>query len=366
MERLNWHMVDELARRASVQVVSPAGSANEIARNAVVCEVPLRPLPWFLLVALIKALKLALRCRPQVVLAGSGLTAPIAWLAARVCGAKAITYVHGLDVAVPNRVYRAFWLPTLRRVDQIVANSQATAKLAQEAGVEAAKIKIVHPGVDIPACLPNRETRDCLRVRKNWMKRPVLLSVGRLTSRKGLREFVTDVLPLVVLHKPDVLLVVVGEAPVHSLHAKVQSVESIRLAAREAGVERNLEFLGVIKDRDELGAVYEAADVHVFPVREVRGDPEGFGMVAIEAAAYGVPTVAYATGGVVDAVSNGVSGYLRNPGDSVGFAQAVLQLLDCPLPKDAVRAFSLRFDWQHFGSEISRILLEGRDEEQSE
>ena len=105
MERLNWHITDELSRRAQVQVIGPQGSAALKPANVELSEVPLRPLPRFLLASAWRALRLARRQRPQIVLAGSGLTAPAAWLAARACGARAVAYVHGLDVAVRQRRY---------------------------------------------------------------------------------------------------------------------------------------------------------------------------------------------------------------------------------------------------------------------
>src|SRR3546814_16851853 len=64
-------------------------------------------------------------------------------------------------------------------------------------------------------------------------------------------------------------------------------------------------FLGTITVDALLSVVYKAASAHIFPVREIPGDPEGFGMVAVEAAAHGVPTIAFATGGIVDAVAEG-------------------------------------------------------------
>jgi len=46
------------------------------------------------------------------------------------------------------------------------------------------------------------------------------------------------------------------------------------------------------------------------PLIRVDGDVEGFGMVAIEAAACGMPTVAFLVGGVIAAVAEGVNGCL--------------------------------------------------------
>lgn len=350
MERLNWHMADELSREYAVTVVGPAGAAAQAPANVTVIEVPLRPLWRFLLLASWRALHAARRSRPSVVLAGSGLTAPMAWLAARFSGARCGAYVHGLDITVPHPLYRAFWLTALRRMDCVIANSSATALLAERAGVSGGRLCIIHPGVDMPVL--DFEIRFRFRVEHGVKDRPVLLSVGRLTRRKGLREFVADVLPRIVAQRPDVLFLVVGDVPAQALHAEAQTVQSIQAAAETAGVGAHLCFLGTLFGAD-LAAAYQAADVHVFPVRSIPDDPEGFGMVAVEAAAHGLPTVAYATGGVVDAVAEGESGALLAPGDDAGFAAATLRLLAQPLSPERVRGFAERFAWPRFGATLA-------------
>lgn len=151
MERLNWHMADELAKAAEVRIIGPQGSAVMAPATVAMQEVPLKPLWNFLLRAAWKARQVAKRWRPHVVLAGSGLTAPLAWLAARACGARAVAYVHGLDVAVKHPLYRALWLPAIRRMDVVIANSRPTATLCRQIGVAAEHIAIVHPGVELPA-----------------------------------------------------------------------------------------------------------------------------------------------------------------------------------------------------------------------
>ena len=182
--------------------------------------------------------------------------------------------------------------------------------------------------------------------------------MGRLTTRKGLREFVQHALPAIVQAAPDTLLAVVGDAPADSLHASVQTRASIQAMADAAGIGQNLRFLGVITDPQELACAYESASLHIFPVRHLPGDPEGFGMVAIEAAAHGLPTVAFATGGIVDAVAEGESGHLVAPGAYPSLAQAALQMLaDGPGAwQTRASAFAAQFAWPTLGKKILEAL----------
>ena len=354
MERLNWHIADELSRRAQVHVIGPRGAAALKPARVELSEVPLRPLPRFLLASAWRALRLARRQRPGIVLAGSGLTAPAAWLAARVCGARAVAYVHGLDVAVRHPLYRALWHPLLRRMDRVIANSRSTADLVRALGIADDRIRIVHPGVGLPAAPQPAQALLEFRARHGLGDGPLLLSIGRLTERKGLREFVRETLPCIVSQVPDALLVVIGDAPTASLLAGVQTRDSIQAEAEAAGVGAHLRFLGVITHPQHLACAYESAAAHVFPVRQLPGDPEGFGMVAIEAAAHGLPTAAFATGGIVDAVAEGQSGRLVPPGDYAALAQAVLQILGDGKPRwqAGARQFASGFAWPVLGEKL--------------
>jgi phosphatidylinositol alpha-1,6-mannosyltransferase len=354
MERLNWHIVDELSRQAQVHVIGPTGAAEFRPEQSALTEVPLRPLWRFLLTSAWQAVITARAWKPHVVMAGSGLTAPAALMSARLSNAKSCVYLHGLDAAVQHPIYRAIWHPAIRNMDIVIANSQSTAKLALDLGVSEQKLHIIPPGVTIPKNPQPLVTVERFRQRHGLGNNRLLLSIGRLTTRKGLREFVANALPLIVQKAPDTLLVVIGDTPKDSLHASVQTRESVQAVADAAGIGHHIRFLGVITNKTELACAYECATLHVFPVRSLPGDPEGFGMVAIEAAAHGVPTVAFATGGIVDAVEHGKSGILVEAGNYSAFAMAVLQIIQSqPSTWNANAAlFAVRFAWSIFGGKL--------------
>jgi phosphatidylinositol alpha-1,6-mannosyltransferase len=352
MERLNWHMADELAKQNEVHVIGPKGARALGPQSVKLTEAPLTPLPLFLLMAFLSGLWITLRWKPDVILAGSGLTAPIAWLLSKLRGARSAAYLHGFDISVNHGLYRRLWRPIFKKLDKVIVNSSPTHALAVTADVNPNKISIVYPGVSLPESSQPTESIAAFKEQHGLTGKKILLSVGRLTTRKGLQEFVEQALPTIVKAEPDAVLVVIGEAPKNSLGAGIQSVESIQAQAEKSGVSGHIRFLGVITDKKRLATAYEAANVHVFPVRHIPDDPEGFGMVAIEAAAHGLSTAAFATGGIVDAVNHDGSGYLAETSNYAELSQDILQLLRNPIDPERVKNFAAGFSWETFGKGI--------------
>jgi phosphatidyl-myo-inositol dimannoside synthase len=357
MERLNLHLVLGLSKVSEVSIVGPAGCASFLPSNWRVAEAPHKPLPVFFAGALAGALGLAIRSRPTVVVAGSGLVAPIAWCCARMFGARFLVYLHGLDLVADSTLYRRLWLPFIRKADLALVNSHNTQRLAVERGV--APSAVIHPGTQLHCDDPM--AAKAFRAHYGLGDRPLLLSVGRLTPRKGLAEFIRFSLGRVLDQWPDALLLVIGGDAADAVKAD-RSSEEVRVlaAATSAGLTEHVRLLSHCDDRT-LSAAYQAADVYVFPVQDRAGDVEGFGMVAIEAAAHGLPTVAFAVGGVPDAVLDNETGELVAAGDFPELAEAAIRQLRRgrdPLQRARVREAATCFSWDRFDRELLSWVFE--------
>ncbi|RBP72693.1 glycosyltransferase family 4 protein [Marinobacter nauticus] len=368
MEKLNFHLAKELAKSSPVHVVGPAGSSRYSNEHLKVTSCP-TSIYFYLPVSALFIASLAIKSlisdktkRHRLVIAGSGVTALIAWLFARMTRCQFGVYLHGLDIIVDNMVYRRIFLPAIKKADFWIVNSSATREKAIEAGIPKSGISIIHPGVDLPDRSPSSIEAQRWRAAHNLSESPILISVGRLTKRKGLKEFILYSLPKIVQSNPNAQLLVIGGEPKNALQKNSVGCEALKNAAIAAGVQNNLRFMGSVSDK-VLSMIYSCANIHIFPIIATPGDMEGFGMVALESAARGVPTVAFAEGGVVDAVQNGTSGYLIKPGDYDGFAKAVNDLIYNPgkIRPDDARSFAANFAWTLFGDRVRKLTQTVKD-----
>ncbi|MBU0499968.1 MAG: glycosyltransferase family 4 protein [Gammaproteobacteria bacterium] len=360
MERLIWHCIDSLRQWSQVHVIGPEGCRAYLPAGVSSTTILIRPLLRFILAAASASLRMVFRFRPDWIFAGSGLTAPFALLCARLIGAKAVVYLHGLDVEASNSVYQILWAGTFRYFDKVLVNSAFTRSLAEGVGVRPDRITMLHPGVALPDFSQADTIRAAFRQRHSLGDGPLMVFVGRITERKGLASFVEHVMPHIIRCVPNAKLCVIGDEPRLAVHRSTGQMRRIESALKDSGLAQHIHFLGERGfDDPELSEAYFAADVHIFPVQRRDHDNEGFGMVAIEAAAHGLPTVAYAVGGVTDAIAEGVSGHLVPPGDLDGFAAKVVSLLLSPPSseyRNGCRTFASGFAWPGFADRLQEVL----------
>jgi len=252
--------------------------------------------------------------------------AGLAFLAAPLAqaGFTVVLTVHGNDLTrpwlhmdrIPGPHWADHWRECFRHVRRVSTLSRHSRRLALKAGAQPPVLRIP-PAIDAARFSPgNRaEARALLKLPAD---RPVLLSVGRLMERKGHLDVITA-LPGLVKYNP--LYVIVGQGPMS---------EPIAEHCKEQNLEAHVWQVGRVTE-NELVQYYRAADLFVLPthprVDDLGFDCEGYGLVYLEAAACAVPVVAANSGGVADAVLDGVTGTLVPPRDVAALGAAIESLL---------------------------------------
>ena len=268
--------------------------------------------------------KASARGQVRVVHAGRGLPEGLVGLViARARRVPLIVYAHGEEITTWTQPLKARFLREVyRRAQAVVANSRFTLGALEGLGVDPERIHLVFPGVDLARFHPGLAASD-LRAQVDCAGgRKLVLSVGRLSRRKGF-DRVIEALPGLQRAGIDVAhaIIGIGEEEPH-----------LRALANRLGVADRVFFLGQVA-ADDLPRWYNAADVFAMPNRDVDGDTEGFGMVYIEAAACGRTSLAGLAGGTGDAVLDGETG-LRVEGASSDAVEAALRRL---LADDSLR-----------------------------
>ena len=263
METYSVRITEEIAKRGKVEVIALPGRRTGD---------PPSPLALAAFAARV-ASKLLTQPPSPIVHVGDLASWPFAWLAKlRHSGSKIIISAHGSDASVAfrdgviARLYKKYLHAgaTLLPTATIIANSNYVADLSRRAGFR--RVRVVPLATDFTG--------------SSSLQRTGLLYVGRISRRKGLRFIVEEVLPRL---PAGTTLRVAG----------VVWQEAERELLGRAGVD----YLGPLSAH-ALAEEYARAAAVLIPTRE----SEGFGLVAIEAAACGAFVIASAHSGLADVV----------------------------------------------------------------
>jgi phosphatidylinositol alpha-1,6-mannosyltransferase len=347
VETYSWHMAAELGRRPGIEVTvyCPRGSSEITAPDGVRLKPLLatcRARDWKLL-------------RDEPIDVWHALAAPHAWLA--LTGRPTVVSVHGNDFLFPYlptarpalgdtplwrweesiwRRFAAHWRratlklvqKSLPRAHAIFANSRYTADvLARQVPACTSRISVSWVGVDSGFLAVPRSARG---------HRPRLLTVSRLSEpRKNVGLVIRALGQLRGRH--DFEYTVAGDG---------KEREALEALAAECGLGDRVHFAGRVSDA-RLKELYAEADLFVLTSSVIPGSHEGFGIVYLEAAAAGVPSLAARLAGAVDAVEDGCSGFFVNEVNVPSLAEALDSFLSGRqrFDSDACRAFASRFRW---------------------
>ncbi len=325
IEGLIGSLCTELRKTHAVHVITSHARVSGFNEKNV-SRSPLPGLMAFAVYAIWRgAILLARDPRIRVVFGGSAVATPLVLILARVLRRRAVVQIHGLDIIYRSSIYQHLCVRWLRFCDQVVANSRYTAGLAQAKGVLRDRIAVIPPGI-----YPERfSKRTHIAANKRaWgvEGQKIILFVGRLARRKGVKEFIENCLVRVVREIPETVFLIVGDNPTESLTHRDDVVDEINAVTSKLGLENHVRLLGSLSDEDVI-ELYQLCDLVVLPVLDTKDDVEGFGIVALEAAAAGKPVVATRVGGIPDALEDGKSGALVDSGDYTGLTEVVESLL---------------------------------------
>ena len=223
----------------------------------------------------------------------------VAWAVARLTFRPVVIYAHGEELTTWGKggKYKAMRF-ALRHADTVIANSDFTHTELCKMGVNKKRIVLINPGADVDRFQPGLSCEDLKQSIGLVSKEKLILSVGRLSRRKGF-DMVIRSLPTLNQKNTPVRYALIGIGEDH---------DYLYNLARELEVEGRVHLLGHVSQND-LPRWYNACDVFAMPNREINGDTEGFGMVFIEAAACSKPVISGDAGGTGAAMVDGVTGF---------------------------------------------------------
>lgn len=249
--------------------------------------------------------------------------------------------IHGLDVVFNYAPYQWWVRKYLSRFSFLVAVSEATKQECISAGIPEQNVHFIPNAVELPDKVDKDPSFN------EWLKEKydvnvegnfVICSVGRPVPRKGFGWFAGQVLP----ELEDTVYLVVGTEMESSwiihLAKRILPPSSFEKVCKMLGVpldnvhltelakaKTNLKLLGKIP-WDKLLQTYLHADLFVMPNLSVKGDFEGFGLVALEAASLGAVCLAANVDGIPSAIKSGENGILLESANSAAWLEKIKEL----------------------------------------
>jgi phosphatidylinositol alpha-1,6-mannosyltransferase len=359
-----WELYRRLPRGAVHVVAHQWPGANEFdqAHNLPITRLPLRFENWGVMnprglkkyIRQAHAIRaIARETRPRVLHCARCVPEGfLAWLLRQMGGPPYWLYVHGEELTYAKASRELGWLArrSFRGADHVIANSRNTRKmLLADWHVPADRITVLYPGVDANAFVP-AERDPAIRAQLGWGNRPVILTVGALSARKG-QDMMIRALPAIRRAVPDILYAIAGEG---------WERPRLEQLAAENGVADTVQFRGTPTDR-ELVECYQQCDVFALPNRQAGNDVEGFGIVLLEAQACGKPVLAGASGGTAETMNIPETGTVVDCTSSEQLAEVMVEWL-----KDSARREQMgrnarnwiveRFDWSVLVRQASQLF----------
>lgn len=277
---------------------------------------------------------------------------PIGGVLGRLCGKKAgvhkvIYTAHGFHfyegASFINRTvfkWAEMWMA--RYTDAIITMNEEDYQAAQKFKLRNNGKVYYVPGVGVDTemyQLKNVDSKE-LRVSLGLSSDDiVLIAMGDLIDRKN---YASSIKAIAKANNQKLHFLICGKGP---------KLEALQKLASDLGVEKQIHFLGFRTDIKELLTI---ADIFLFTTYQ-----EGLPRSMMEAMSAGLPCIASKVRGNVDLIQEGVGGFLRDPDDSDGFAEAINRLATDKALREKMKSSNLetikKFDVENVKKEMKRI-----------
>lgn len=288
------------------------------------------------------------RLRPRLIHAHFGVDATRVMRLAGVLRLPLLVTLHDYDVTTSDadllrlapycRRYIARRPRLMRAAGVFLAVSEFIKRQAIKRGFPANKILVHYIGIDTSRFQPVQGAAG----------RPIVLFVGRLVPKKGLR-YLIQAMAQVQTRFAEAELIIIGDGPLRG-----------QLEAQAAASLRRYRFLGALPSSEVREWLTQATIFCAPSVTAETGETEGLPITVLEAQAMALPVVSTIHSGIPEAVSHDRTGLLTREHDADGLAEALLSLLGNPerargLGVEARASVLSRFDMQRQTSALERI-----------
>lgn len=212
-----------------------------------------------------------------------------------------LLFSHGTDLVAgtETRWKKSMVMMVSRHAEQIIFNSESLkARFLRVLPAFEAKSLVMYPCPEREFMMePTKEELETLRDKYALHGKQVLLTVSRLTEGKGFPHLIR-MMPEILKKNPNIVWMIIGDG-----EKREEIIEDIQ----KNFLQNIVRYVGEIPHRD-LRAFYQLSDLFILLTHPDEGREEGLGLVFLEAAAAGIPVIAGRSGGVEEAVLDGVTG----------------------------------------------------------
>ncbi len=229
---------------------------------------------------------------------------------------KKICLIHSKEINhKKNSFINKRLIKILNNCNIVVANSNYTKHLAINVGVDENKIKVINPGV-----FPIDKIDE--KIYKNIKKKlegrtPKLITVARFDKRKNHEKIIMALRNLKEIY-PNIIYICIGQG---------EDIDNLKKLITELKLQNQIIFPKNLTI-EEKNSYLKCSDVFVMPSITYKNSVEGFGIVYLEAAQFGVPSIGGKDGGASDAINHGETGYICDGNSLDDIYQSISNILE--------------------------------------